>query len=146
MEGFWLGLMRSAIRRCLVELKTHKKIDPSLSGEVVELKEGYAKVVLATSERMVADERGLVHGGFTFSAADFAAMAAVNEPYVVLVGADVRFLAPVVVGDRVEFEARVKEQESKKAKVEVVARVGAKEVFRGLFQTFAPQKHILDRS
>jgi acyl-coenzyme A thioesterase PaaI-like protein len=44
---------------------------------------------------MAADQRGLVHGGFTFGLADYAAMVAVNDPNVVLGAAEVRFLAPV---------------------------------------------------
>ena len=80
-----------------MKLKTHLKLDSTLCGEVVELEEGYAKVRLETTQGMAADERGLIHGGFTFGAADFAAMAAVNDKNVVLVEATSRFLAPVVV-------------------------------------------------
>jgi len=129
-----------------VELRTHLGIDSDLCGEVVELEAGYAKVVLRTTEVMAADDRGLVHGGFTFGAADYAAMAAINHPNVVLVAAEVRFLAPVVVGDRVEFEARTIAGEGAKAQVEVVGKVYKKEVFQGRFKTFIPNTHILDRS
>ncbi len=128
-----------------MEIRTHLKIDNTLCGEVVALGDGYAKVRLLTTQVMAADERGLVHGGFTFGAADYAAMVAINDPFVVLAAADVKFLAPVVVGDEVEFEAKVVEQEGKKAKVEVIASVEGKEVFQGLFKTFTPPHHILDR-
>ncbi|WP_187646805.1 hotdog domain-containing protein [Nitrosophilus labii] len=127
-----------------MELKTHKKIDSRFSGEVLELKEGYSKILLRTISEMAADEEGLVHGGFTFSAADFAAMCAVNEPYVVLTGADVKFLAPVKIGQEVLFEANVIENDGKKSKVEVVGRVGEKEVFKGIFKTYTLDKHVLD--
>jgi acyl dehydratase len=70
-------------------------------------------------------------------------MAAINEPYVVLVGADVKFLAPVVVGDVVEFFAKVIKKEDKKGLVRVDAKVKEKEVFSGTFKTFALEKHIL---
>ena len=129
-----------------MEVKTHLKIDRNLCGEVIALQDSYAKVRLQTTQSMAADEKGLVHGGFTFGAADFAAMVAVNDPYVVLAGADVKFLAPVVVGDVVEFEAKVVEKEGKKAKVEVYGYVDGKEVFVGSFKAFAPSSHILDRS
>lgn len=49
---------------------------------------------------MAADEAGLVHGGFVFGLADYAAMLAVNHPHVVLGAAQVRFVKPVAVGDR----------------------------------------------
>ena len=127
-----------------MELKTHLAIDRSLCGEAVELADGYAKVRLVTTQQMAADERGLVHGGFTFGAADFAAMAAVNDPYVVLVAAEVRFLAPVVVGDVVECEARVQTKE-KKAKVAVSVKVAGKEVMQGIFTTYTLDRHVLDK-
>ena len=124
-------------------VKTHLKIDTKFSGKVVENKKGYAKVELTTTKEMVADEFGLIHGGFTFSAADYAAMVAVNEPNVVLVGADVKFLAPTKLGDIVVFEANIIEQDGAKAKVDVVGRVEEKEVFKGVFKTFVTKEHIL---
>ncbi len=127
-----------------MELKTHKKIDRSLSGELIDLKENYSKVLLKTTIQMAADEEGLVHGGFTFSAADFAAMSAVNDPYVVLTGAEIKFLAPVKVGDEVEFEAKVIEKDDKKAKVEVIGKTDQKKVFKGTFKTYSLDKHILN--
>ncbi|SMC09826.1 hotdog domain-containing protein [Nitratiruptor tergarcus] len=129
-----------------MDLKTHLAIDRTLCGDVVDLEEGYAKVVLKTTKQMQADTKGLVHGGFTFGAADFAAMAAVNNPNVVLVAAEVKFLAPVVVGDEVVFEAHILQREGKKAKVKVSGSVGGKEVFQGTMQTYTPTTHILDRS
>ena len=75
---------------------THLKINESLSGKIIELKNGYSKVVLETSINMRTDKSGLIHGGFIFSMADYAAMVAVNHPNVVLGGANVKFLKPVV--------------------------------------------------
>jgi acyl-coenzyme A thioesterase PaaI-like protein len=65
-------------------LNTHERINTVYSGEILKLESGYAKVHIGNHEVMRADEVGLVHGGFIFSAADFAAMVAVNEPNVVL--------------------------------------------------------------
>jgi acyl-coenzyme A thioesterase PaaI-like protein len=66
---------------------------------------------------MAADDRGLVHGGFVFGLADHAAMLAVNDPFVVLGSAEVRFLRPVVVGERLVAEARVGEVAGRKSRV-----------------------------
>ena len=128
-----------------MNLKTHLKINKECSGEVIELCEDYAKVRLQTNEKMVADEYGLIHGGFTFSAADFAAMAAVNEPNVVLTASECRFLAPVQLGDEVIFEAKIIQKEMPKTRVEVVAYVQDKEVFKGEFKTYTLTEHILKR-
>ena len=124
-------------------VNTHLKIDNKLSGKVVENSKGYAKVELITTKEMVADELGLIHGGFTFSAADYSAMVAVNEPNVVLVGAEVKFLAPTKLGDIVVLKANIVEQDGAKAKVEVIGLVREKEVFKGIFKTYITKEHIL---
>jgi len=124
-------------------LQTHLKIDPRLSGRVTALSEGKATVLLHTSEMMTADARGLIHGGFLFSAADYAAMAAVNDPYVVLGASKVRFLAPVAKGESVIFDARVREAKGKKRIVDVVGHCDGREVFAGTFTTFVLAGHVL---
>lgn len=128
------------------ELRTHKKINQVLSGKIVELRDGYAKVSLVATEEMAADEMGLVHGGFTFSAADFAAMAAVNHPNVVLVGAKTRFLAPMKVGDEAIFEAKASHTTTKKRDVSVTAVVNGIKIFEGEFATVVLDRHVLKMS
>ncbi len=124
-------------------LRTHEMISHTYSGELDELKEGYAKVSLITTEEMRADSYGLVHGGFIFSAADFAAMAAVNEPNVVLAGATTSFLSPVRMGDAVSFEARVRHKDGRKRDVNVIGYVLDIKVFEGTFKTVVLEKHVL---
>ena len=126
-----------------MELNTHLKLNSELNGKVVELKEGYAKVEQLTTELMVADEKGLVHGGFTFCAADFAAMACVNDPYVVLAKSDSKFLAPIKCGQTVIYEAKMLESEGRKSLVEVIATVDENIVFKGRFNTVTLDSHIL---
>jgi acyl-coenzyme A thioesterase PaaI-like protein len=125
-------------------LSTHLKIDTTLNGDLIEIKEDYAKVALKTLEIMQADEKGLVHGGFAFCAADFTAMAAVNDPYVVLAKSEVKFLAPVKVGETIIFEGSITNKEGKKVLVIVEGFVAEKKVFAGTFYTVVLDKHILD--
>jgi len=127
-----------------MEIRTHLKIDQRLSGKPVELSDGKAKVELLTLEEMAADEKGLVHGGFIFSLADYSAMLAVNEPTVVLAGATVKFLKPVKVGDTILAEAEVKKSEGKKRWVDVVVKKGDEVVFTGEFFCVVPSKHVLE--
>ncbi|SHK30673.1 hotdog fold thioesterase [Thermocrinis minervae] len=126
-----------------MQLRTHLKIDQSLSGKPIELKEGYALVELKTDERMVADEMGLVHGGFIFSLADYCAMLTVNEETVVLAGANVKFKKPVVVGDTLLAEGKLLSKEGKKRIVKVTVTRGGEEVFEGEFICVVPEKHVL---
>jgi acyl-CoA thioesterase len=126
-----------------MDLKTHKEIDTKLNGELKKLKEGFARVELKTTSDMRANRSGLVHGGFIFASGDFAAMAAVNREYVVLAKSECKFLAPVRVGEMVEFEARVIEREGKRFRVEVSGKVTQKEVFFGTFYAVDPGFDIL---
>ena len=128
-----------------MQQNTHLNIDTSLCGRVVKQKEGYARVLLHTTQRMAADERGLVHGGFIFGAADFAAMCAVNDPYVVLGAASSKFIAPVKVGNTVCYHANTVEKRGRKREVSVEAFVRGKLVFEGSFTTFVLDHHVLDR-
>jgi acyl-CoA thioesterase len=124
-------------------LITHVKINTNFSGEILKLNAGYAKVQLDTLEVMRADELGMVHGGFIFSAADFAAMAAVNEPNVVLASCSCLFLSPVRIGDQVIFEAEEHQKEGRKRTVNVKGYVYEVKVFEGEFKTVITDRHVL---
>jgi len=126
-------------------LKTHLKINQHLCGKVITQKEEYAEVLLSTTKEMLADEYGLIHGGFTFGAADYAAMVAVNDPTVLLVAVNVTFLAPIRLGEEIYFQAKVIENDGKKSLVLVTATVAEKKVFEGEFKTYTPTTHILER-
>jgi acyl-coenzyme A thioesterase PaaI-like protein len=126
-----------------MQLNTHLNINTSLCGKVIKLQENYAEVLLHTTQQMVADTQGLVHGGFIFGAADYAAMSAINDPYVVLGASSSKFIAPVKVGDAVICKASVVSIKGKKAEVEVEAFVNEKLVFEGNFTTFVLPAHVL---
>jgi len=126
-----------------MKVNTHLNIDTSLCGRVTKLDEGYAEVLLHTTQQMAVDKQGLIHGGFIFGAADHTAMVAVNEPYVVLGAAASRFIAPVRVGDTVLCRATVISTKSKKREVKVEAFVSEELVFEGSFTTFVLDTHVL---
>ena len=126
-----------------MQLNTHLNINTSLCGKVTKLQENYAEVLLHTTQQMAADMQGLVHGGFIFGAADYAAMSAVNDPYVVLGASSSKFIAPVKVGDTVMCKATVVSIKGKKAEVDVEAFVNEKLVFEGNFTTFVLPAHVL---
>lgn len=127
-----------------MELNTHLSIDTTLCGKVTALEENYAQVLLHTTQAMGADRQELVHGGFIFGAADYAAMCAVNDPYVVLGAATSKFIAPVKVGDAVRLEANIVAQKGKKREVNVEAFVEGRKVYEGSFTTFILTHHVLD--
>ena len=126
-----------------MQLNTHLNINTSLCGKVTKLQENYAEVILHTTQQMSADKQGLVHGGFVFGAADYAAMSAVNDPYVVLGSSSLKFIAPVKIGDAVLCKATVVNEKGKKKVVDVQAFVHEKLVFEGTFTTFVLAEHVL---
>ncbi len=127
-----------------IQLQTHPLISPSMVGEPVELLPGKATARLVTTGEMCADERGLVHGGFTFGLADYAAMLAVNDPYVVLGSAESKFLAPVRCGDIMIATAEIEEEKGRKRRVNCRVLVEEKTVFEGMFTCFLLDGHVFD--
>ncbi len=126
------------------QLNTHLKFNKKF-GQLIEIKEGSAKVRLEATEEMAVDEEGLIHGGFTFGAADFCAMATVNEPFVVLVRSQCEFMAPVKVGDIVEFESETILKDKRKHEIKVVGKLNDIKVFEGLFGCVVLDKHVLKK-
>lgn len=128
-----------------MNLKTHLAINQSLCGQVLSVDEGAAVVKIDTTSEMVADDHNLVHGGFIFGAADYAAMAAVNDPNVVLGSAEVKFLKPSKSGDSVILKAEVTESSGKRRRVDVegIDEAGTK-VFSGIFTCFVLERHVLE--
>jgi acyl-coenzyme A thioesterase PaaI-like protein len=126
-----------------MDILTHTKIDQKLCGNPVTLEEGLSKVELCPDAGMAVDESGLVHGGFIFGLADYAAMIAVNHPNVVLGAADVKFLKPVKTDECIVAEANVTSKKGKRQTVSVVVKGERGIVFEGQFICFTPGRHVL---
>jgi acyl-coenzyme A thioesterase PaaI-like protein len=124
---------------------THLAIDRRLVGEPVELGAGRATAALVALPEMAADDRGLIHGGFVFGLADYAAMLAVNDPNVVLGGAEVRFSKPVRVGERLAASAVVEQTEGRRSVVRVEVLRDGEVVMAGTFSCFTLDRHVLDK-
>ena len=126
-----------------MDIRTHHRIDPELCGRPDTLEKGFCRISFTAIDRMAADDQGLVHGGFVFGLADYAAMIAVNHPNVVLGAAEVKFLKPVKVNETVIAEARVSEQAGKKRTVPVTVVRADEPVFEGTFTCFVLDTHVL---
>jgi acyl-coenzyme A thioesterase PaaI-like protein len=122
---------------------THPLLNRTLCGEPDTLGDGTASASMLATDAMAADAQGLVHGGFVFGLVDHAAMLAVNDPFVVLGSADVRFLAPVAVGDTIVAHAERTEHKGKKHVLAVSAKVGDREVLSGTMVAFVLPQHVL---
>ena len=125
------------------ELVVHSKIKTNFSGNLIELKKGQSKVVLPTTSDMIVDEFGLIHSGFIFGAAEYAAVAAINEENIVIIGCRAKFFAPAKLGDVIEFEAKGRFEEARKREIKVIGKINGVKVFEGIFQAVLLEKHIL---
>jgi acyl-coenzyme A thioesterase PaaI-like protein len=127
-----------------MEIKTHLSADKSLLGNPVKIIDGKLAIVeLAISENMVVDDKGLVHGGFTFGLADYAAMLAINDPNVVIGEAKIKFIAPVKRGDVMIAKALVTCEVKSKRLVNVDVSVENNIVLKGELTCFILRKHVL---
>lgn len=126
-----------------MEIKTHQQISAALCGKPLELSPGFCRVKMLTVPDMQADAEGLVHGGFVFGMADYAAMLAVNHPYVVLGSAESKFLKPVRVGDELEAVAEIMDVSGRKNQVAVSVMRGGEAVMTGVLTCFVLDKHVL---
>jgi uncharacterized protein (TIGR00369 family) len=128
-----------------MDIITHLKINQALCGRPLAVGGGNSRVELTTTAEMAADDSGLVHGGFVFSLADYAAMIAVNHPNVVLGAADIKFLKPVWVGETVRADAAVEEVQGRKHWVSVSVENDAGTCcFQGMLTCFVLDRHVLD--
>ena len=127
-----------------MNVNTHKGISAELCGVPENLSPGKSVVAMTTIPVMAADGLGLVHGGFVFGMADYAAMLAVNDPNVVLGASETKFLKPVRVGEKLTATAVVTEDKGKKRIVNVTVSHGDIEVLTGIFTCFVLEKHVLE--
>ncbi|MFC6989283.1 PaaI family thioesterase [Haloplanus sp. GCM10025708] len=127
-----------------MDVQTHSEISERYVGTPERVEDGLAVVSLATTAEMRADETGLVHGGFVFGAADYAAMLAVNESTVVLAGADVEFPAPAETGDELRARAEIAQREDRRVDVDCAVTAGETTVMAGSFDCVVPDRHVLE--
>lgn len=126
-----------------MNINTHQLINASLCGTPLYVENGESRVEMTTVPTMAVDDKGLVHGGFVFGLADYAAMIAVNHPHVVLGAASARFIKPVSVGQLITAEAKVEAVKGKKHIVKAVVKFEEQTVFEAEFTCFVLEKHVL---
>ncbi len=118
------------------ELKTHKNIHKNHSYNLIELSENYAKISIKSKNSESVDEKSIIYDGSIFSAANFCAMAAINDEDSFLINANVDFLNQINRDDEdIVFEARANTNSSGKKHIEVLGKVNNIAVFSGNFVT-----------
>ena len=128
-----------------MEIRTHKRVDPDFIGRLISQRDDYEAIVeLEANSEMAVDGKGLIHGGFTFGLADYAAMLAVNHPHVVLAASETSFLSPVKIGDVMKARAEIVEQKGRRRSVRVDVHVENKKVLTGTMYCIILDDHVLE--
>lgn len=109
-----------------------KDINFRLSGELVGLAHNISKVRFSPTEDMCVDSR-LIHNGFIFSAASHCALTALNKKNSLIIGADIKFLAPIELGHEVIFKGEALQDDTKKCEVKVEGFLLDIKIFYGIF-------------
>ncbi|MDO7252434.1 PaaI family thioesterase [Helicobacter cappadocius] len=108
------------------------KIDTSLCGELTSLSKNSAQSVFIPKESMISDEN-MIHNGFVFNAASYAALCAINRKNSIIIGSEVKFFAPIELGHEIIFQANAIQSESKKTEVKVEGFLLDIKIFDGTF-------------
>lgn len=107
-------------------------INMHFCGHLEEMSKNKARVTLTTREDMEV-EPGITHTGFVQAAAGFAALCAINKKHSIIIGSDVKFLAPVETNQVVELKAKTLLGDMRKCEVKVEGFVLNIKIFDGLF-------------
>ena len=105
-------------------------------GNITKLAKGKTTVRFVPDEHMVMDrsERNqLIHSGYIFNAAAYAAMVTINKRHSIMIACDVKFLAPIELGHEMFFHAQSLQDDSKKCEVKVEGSLLDIKIFDALF-------------
>lgn len=116
-----------------IELLSCAALKSELAGSI--LKMTYEEVItkFVPTKQMISDESNLIHSGFIFNAANYAAMCLVNQPHAITIGAEVEFLAPVEFEQEMMFLATIKQSNAKKFEISVKGTLLDIKIFEAVF-------------
>ncbi len=117
---------------------TQKKVKSissnEISGELLDLELGKSGIsLLEITEDMVFEKSKIAKGGYMFSQANSLALALIDAPMAVTGVANVKYKAPVHIGDKLIAKAELKRKRGNKFFVWVKIKNVTKEVFRAKF-------------
>jgi acyl-coenzyme A thioesterase PaaI-like protein len=109
-----------------------------LVGDLIDIqleKEGLS--ILDIAENMVFSKTQIARGHHLFAQANSLAVATIDAEVALTGSARVRYIRPVLLGERVIAKASIKVKKKNKYLVEVISKVHDELVFKGLFIVFA---------
>lgn len=117
---------------------TQKKVKSisgkEVSGELLDLELGKSGIsLLNITEEMVFEKSRVAKGEYMFAQANSLALALIDAPMAITGVANIKYKAPVHVGDKLVAKAELKHRRGNKFFVWVKIKNGTKEVFRAKF-------------
>lgn len=142
LDRLELGLPELRERMKKVASQVYSKVRSVGSGEVIgeliEVSLGESGLsILDTADGMGFARTRIVRGHHIFAQANSLAVAIIDAPVALTGSAELRFVRPVTVGERLIAKAEVVSREGRRHVVEVHTRAGSDEVFTGQFVVFA---------
>lgn len=98
--------------------------------------------LLETTGEMGIKKSGIVRGHTLFAQANSLAAAVVDADVVLTSEAQIKFISPVKVGEKVLAKAQVLTENGRKREVEVVLKTKERVVFRGQFTVYGLTKEL----
>lgn len=106
-------------------------------GEVIDLQlDGYGISLLEIKEDMVFEKTGITRGHYIFAQANSLAVALINEEIALTAKADIRFIRPVYLKERLVAKARVIQSNEERSQIDVNTFVNSEIVFKGTFTVY----------
>ncbi len=103
-------------------------------GELVDLELGKSGISILIAQKEMAFERnGIIRGHHIFAQANSLAVAIIDAEVVLTGEARLRYLKPVVIGDKIIARGKIMSSKKDKYRVEVITKVNGETVFRGEF-------------
>ena len=114
--------------------KVKSIISSEVSGELLDLELGKSGIsLLNVTEDMVFEKSRVAKGEYMFAQANSLALALIDAPMAITGVANIKYKAPVHVGDKLVAKAELKHRRGNKFFVWVKIKNGTKEVFRAKF-------------
>lgn len=142
LDRLELGLPELRERTKQVAAKVYAQVRSLSGGEVygdlIDVQLGRSGLsILDADESMGFARTKIVRGHHIFAQANSLAVAIIDAPTALTGSAEIRFLRPVKVGERIIAKAQVIESVKNRFRVKVESRIDQEEIFHGDFVVFA---------
>lgn len=134
--------MEDLLQSSNIQLEVCKQLKSDLCGIIIQSDKEELITRFQPSKQMISDENDIVHSGFIFNAASYAAMCLVNQPYSLIIKSEVQFLAPLEFGQEMTFIATIRHSNNKQYEVLVKGTLLDIKIFEASFHISIFDKQI----